>query len=130
MPDLKNLVLLDSDSTNVIFCNPYYVNNIRKAKNKLTLNANRGPLINDQECDVLYLGTRQHNPNLIMNIISLADVRQKYPIIHNSRKENAFVAHLNNKNIKFKGLNNGLCARDLTKSTNKINKNIELINAV
>lgn len=59
----KNLALLDSDSINTIFYNPDYVNNIRKVINPLILNANRGPLITDQVCDVLCLEIRWCNPN-------------------------------------------------------------------
>ena len=44
--ELKDLVLLDSDSTNTIFCNRDYVKNIRKAKIPLEIQTNGGTLSN------------------------------------------------------------------------------------
>ena len=42
--EVKGLALLDSDSTNIIFCNIEYVENIRKAKTLLEIQTNGGTL--------------------------------------------------------------------------------------
>ena len=47
--DLRSLVLLDSQSTHDVFCNPKYVSNIRKAKRDLVLSTNGGGMKISQE---------------------------------------------------------------------------------
>ena len=54
---LKDLVLLDSDSTNTIFCNKDYVENIRKAKTTLEIQTNGGTLTVMQPYEIPFLGT-------------------------------------------------------------------------
>ena len=71
---MKQLVLLDSDSTSTIFCNKDYVNNIRPAKYPLYLNTNGGQLITTYICDIPNLGTHWFNEKAITNVISLADI--------------------------------------------------------
>ena len=55
--ELKDLVLLDSDSTNTIFCNREYVKNIRKTKTPLEIQTNGGTLTVTQTCKIPFLGT-------------------------------------------------------------------------
>ena len=55
--NLKDLILLDSDSTNTIFCNKNYVYNIRQSEKPLKLHTNGGELITTQICDIPFLGT-------------------------------------------------------------------------
>ena len=50
--DLKSQILLDSQSTHDVFCNPKYVRNIRKAKRDLVLSTNGGGMKISQEADV------------------------------------------------------------------------------
>ena len=53
---MHKLVLFDSDSTHIIFCNKDYVNNIRKAKNHLEIQTNGGTMIVKEICEIPHLG--------------------------------------------------------------------------
>ena len=75
---LKDLILLDSDPTDTIFCNPKYVKNIRQAKSTLESGTNGGPLVSNQICNILDLGKAWFNKDSIANIISIAHMTSKY----------------------------------------------------
>ena len=72
--ELKDLVLLDIDSTNTIFCNRDYVKNIKKAKTPLEIKTNVGTLTVTQTCKIPFLGTYWFDEKAITNIIILADL--------------------------------------------------------
>ena len=42
--DLRNIILLDSQSTMDLFCNPKFVNKVMKANNKMRLTSNGGSM--------------------------------------------------------------------------------------
>ena len=75
---MKDLVLLDSDSTNTIFCNEAYVSDIREAKKPLEIHTNGGTMMVTKKCNIPHLGTHWFNENAITNIISLADISDKF----------------------------------------------------
>ena len=54
--ELRNLVLLDSDSTNTIFCNKKYVENLQEARKPLEIHTNGGTLTVTQTCKIPHLG--------------------------------------------------------------------------
>mgnify|MGYP002806286943 CR=1 FL=1 len=49
---MKNLILLDSDSTDTVFCNPDYVSNIRESDDPLSISTNGGVMKSHQKCDI------------------------------------------------------------------------------
>ena len=55
--EMKKLVLLDSNSTDTVFCNKTYVTNIRKSDKPLILKTNSGTIVTTEICQVPYLGT-------------------------------------------------------------------------
>ena len=107
---LRDLILLDSDSTETIFCNAKYVKHIQNSNETLELGTNGGPLGSTMKCDVPHLGTHWFNPKWITNIISLAHMANHFPVTYDSGKEKAFLVHMPNKIVKFKQMNNGLYA--------------------
>jgi hypothetical protein len=50
--DLQNGILLDSQSTMDLFCNPKLVQNITKAKHKMTVQSNGGKLMVSHQAKV------------------------------------------------------------------------------
>ncbi len=55
-PDLKlrNEILIDSQTTHNVFCNPKYVQNVQKAGKNLHLSTNGGEMVISREADVLF----------------------------------------------------------------------------
>ena len=120
--DLKELVLLDSDSTNTIFCNEKYVNNIRSAKQPLEIQTNGGVMTVTNICDIPYLGTHWFNAEAITNIISLADISKKYRVTMDTAQEKCMTVHLNDDKVKFEQLPGGLYGRKPQVTNNEDNK--------
>ncbi len=52
---LREEILIDSQTTHDVFCNPKYVGKVRKAKKKLHLSTNGGGMVISLEADVLGL---------------------------------------------------------------------------
>ena len=52
---MKNLIILDSDSSNTIFCNEAYVTNIRQAEKSLEIQINRGTMMVTKKCNIPHL---------------------------------------------------------------------------
>jgi hypothetical protein len=86
---MKNALLLDSQSTIDLMCNPQQVSNIRPAREPLLLTTNAGTLEVNLEADLPGYGTVYFNPDAITNVISLANMETKYKVTYDSSKENA-----------------------------------------
>ena len=80
------MITLDSNSTDMVFLNPKYVTNIRDEGKSLESNTNGGHMLSTKYCDVPHLGTYWYNENLIINIISLADMVKHHQVIFDSDK--------------------------------------------
>lgn len=97
--EMKNLVLLDSDSTDTIFCNQELVSNIRESNERLVITTNGGPLVTRMKCDVPYLGEVWFNEKSITNIISLADMAKQFRVTMDTDAEKALLVHLPDKHL-------------------------------
>jgi hypothetical protein len=129
---MRNLILLDSNSTDTIFCNENYVTNVRPSETTLDMLTNGGPMTTDQICDVPDLSTRWYNPDALTNIISLADLDSKCCVTYDSKKDKVLHVHLPDKIVRFPELKNGLYALDPHKDNivHKANKNVQMLNTV
>jgi hypothetical protein len=76
--NLREVILLDSQSTTNIFCNPEFVEDIRPADTPLCLNTNGGVLITNLKATVPSFGEVWFNPDAIANIFCMADIDDKY----------------------------------------------------
>ena len=104
------LILQHSDSTNTIFCNRDYVENIRKAETPIEMQTNGGTLTVMQTCKIPFLGTHWFNEGAITNIISLADLSKNYRVTMDTAKEKTVIVHLKEKQVKFSQMLGGLYA--------------------
>ena len=96
---LRNLVLIDSQMTHVVFCNSKYVNNIRKAVRTLHLSTNAGVMKITQEADIPGLypaesdATVYYDHHAITNILNFKKLANMYRITYNSDMAKTFIVH-------------------------------------
>jgi hypothetical protein len=76
--NLREVILLDSQSTTNVFCNPKFVENIRHADTPLCLDTSCGVLITTLKATVPSFGEVWFNPDAIANIFCMADIDDKY----------------------------------------------------
>jgi hypothetical protein len=108
--DMKALILLDSDSTDTMFCNPEYVTNIREANYPLSISTNGRQLKSHKKCDIPHMDNVWHNENSITNITSLKHMTDKFQLTMDLKEELALLVHMPDKIVKFKQFSNGLYA--------------------
>ena len=110
--NMRELILLDSDSTDTVFCNPKYVSNVRQSDEPLSISTNGGLMKSHMKCDIPYIDDVWYNEDSITNIISLKDMTNKFRVTMDSKEELALLVHMPDKIVKFKQFANGLYAMD------------------
>jgi hypothetical protein len=79
------------------------VTNIRESKTTLELATNAGPKTTKQEvADIPGFSTVWYNKTAKANIFGLSDLKKKHKITFDSEKEDAFIVHTDDGNMKFK----------------------------
>jgi len=108
--EIRTWILLDSESSTSLMCNPKYVRNIRKAKKIMNLRTNGGNIISNQECDVPQLFKTWFNEEAVTNILSFAEVSDHYRITYDNKNGvDEFKVHLKGgKTIPFVRSENNL----------------------
>ena len=130
--DMKNWILLDSQSSTTIFCNPNYVSNIRSIPEKdpgLIVHTNAGSFQVRQQADLQDFGTVWFDPNSITNIFSHAEMSDKYHITYDNRNEghgDRFKVHTPKKIVLFDRLGNNLYVHKPSPPTTIVNNNDNL----
>ena len=103
--DLKELILLDSDSNVTVFCERKYVEKVWDVQKSMGLGTNRGgSLVSNMLCIVPHLGEHWFNPESMTNIIAMNDMTDRYRVTMDSAVEHALFIHLLDKIVIFKQL--------------------------
>jgi hypothetical protein len=91
--DLKQVILLDSQSTVCLFCNPLLVVDIRHANDTLLLKSNGGSMKISRIADIEgFTDPVWYSKRAITNIISLAIAGEQYHVTYDSH-DAAFIVH-------------------------------------
>ena len=105
--DMRNIILLDNQSTATVFCNEEMVENIRETKDTLYLSTNGGVMVSNLKANIPGWGVAWFNPKAVTNIFSFAEMKDRYRIDY-SNEEDAFIVHLPHRDVKFTRNNIGL----------------------
>jgi hypothetical protein len=109
--NLREVILLDNQSTVDIFCNKKLVSNVRRAPESLTLKSNGGELIVSHIADVSdYDEPVWFSKRAIANIFALKNMKKQYKVTYDSEEE-SFLVHRESSglpNLAFKEHGNGL----------------------
>ena len=99
--DMANTMLLDSGSSQHLFCNRGWLQDVRSRDKPEYLQTNGGPIAIDQEGDLADFGTVPVNHKSLTNLLSLAATTDKYRVTFDSEKDNAFYVHTPRKVVRF-----------------------------
>ena len=120
---LKELILLDSDSNVTIFCEEKYVDKIWDTHQTMDVDTNgNGLIVSKKRCSVPLLGEHWFNKDSMTNIIALKDMTARFRVTMDSSREKAFLVHLPDKIVKFKQLSNEIYGMDPTDPASYMSK--------
>ena len=91
--DLREIVLLDNQSTMDLFCNPKLVNSIFKSNNHMRLKSNGGTMrVNHKASIAGYMNKVWFDKKAITNIVALTNLIKQYRVTYDS-DDLSFVVH-------------------------------------
>ena len=101
-PNLKEMILLDTGSTDHLFCKPRLLKNVREVENGIGSSSNVGTITTNTKGFLPNLGDVWINKKALTNIVSFAKLATKHRITYDSSIPDEFVIHKPNELMKFK----------------------------
>jgi hypothetical protein len=106
--DLKNVLLIDNQSTTDLFCNRKLLSNIRKVSGQCTVVTNGGNLYMQLQGTLRNYGDMWYHPDTITNILSLNNVKKIYKVTYDSTDADCCLVYKPEKIVKFTPTRKGL----------------------
>jgi hypothetical protein len=130
--DLKQVILLVSQSTIDLFCNKTLVDKTYKSKDSMPLKTNAGTMLVSQKASIPgYTKQVWFSSRAITNIVALGNLIQQYNVTYNSN-ELMFVVHQEPQkpNMEFKMHESGVHYYDPPIPNNKMIEHLTFVNTV
>ena len=120
-------LLLDSGSTFSVCNNPKMLINLRRCKRPISEVSNGGVLTTNLEGDLPGSFTIYHNPESLMNILALSDMRKRFRVTMDTSVEVAMLVHISDTHaMRFTEVVAGLYIWKPETNTNLVSKQISL----
>jgi hypothetical protein len=100
---MREIILLDTESTCDLFCNADLVVNIQKAEEPLRLATNAGEILVYHTAEVPEYGRVWFHSEAMTNVFSFANMKKKHRITCDTDEEDALLVHTKNGITKFHG---------------------------
>ena len=118
-------ILMDSGSTFSCCNNPKLLVNIRDSIKPINGVSNGGVMVTSKEGDLPGFFKVYYNPDSLMNILSLSDMRKRFRVTMDTSKEAAMLVHIAKSEVmKFIEVRAGLYVWKPEHNTNLLNKQI------